>query len=102
PQLPRPPRPPVRRRAARPGWDALLHQLLRPRSRHGAALTSRVSSSRLIGRTAELAGLGAALAEACEGRPSIALVAGESGLGKTRLLTELQERARERDALVLI
>jgi ATP/maltotriose-dependent transcriptional regulator MalT len=31
----------------------------------------------------------------------MALVAGESGLGKTRLLTELQARARERGALVL-
>jgi DNA-binding CsgD family transcriptional regulator len=31
----------------------------------------------------------------------MALVAGESGLGKTRLLAELQERARERGALVL-
>jgi DNA-binding CsgD family transcriptional regulator len=64
-------------------------------------VTTRVSSSRLIGRAAELAELEAALAEAADERPSIAIVAGESGVGKSRLLAELQERARESGALVL-
>jgi DNA-binding CsgD family transcriptional regulator/tetratricopeptide (TPR) repeat protein len=64
-------------------------------------VTTRVSSSRLIGRAAELAALEAALADAADGRPSIAFVAGESGVGKTRLLAELVQRAREQDALVL-
>jgi ATP/maltotriose-dependent transcriptional regulator MalT len=62
---------------------------------------TRVTSSRLIGRTAELAALEAALADACESQPAMALVAGESGVGKTRLLAELQHRARERGAMVL-
>src|SRR5689334_16523351 len=64
-------------------------------------MTTRVTSSRLIGRTAELAALEAALSDAAEGRPAIAFVAGESGVGKTRLLAELQERAREQDVLTL-
>src|SRR4051812_22120754 len=65
-------------------------------------MSTRVSSARLIGRAAELAALEAALADACLEQPSIAFVAGESGVGKTRLLAELECVARERDALVLI
>jgi DNA-binding CsgD family transcriptional regulator len=61
----------------------------------------RVSSSRLIGRAAELAELEAALAEAVDGRPSIVFLAGESGVGKSRLLAELERRATEGGALVL-
>src|ERR1044071_9959177 len=64
-------------------------------------MSTRVSSSRLIGRTAELAALEAALADATEGQASIAFVAGESGVGKTRLLAELERNAREQDVLVL-
>jgi predicted ATPase len=64
-------------------------------------MTTRVASARLIGRSAELAELEAALADAADGRPSLAFVAGESGVGKTRLLTELQRRARDAGALVL-
>jgi tetratricopeptide (TPR) repeat protein len=64
-------------------------------------MTTRVSSSRLIGRLAELAELEAALADAGDGRPSVAFVAGESGVGKTRMLAELIRRAREAGTLVL-
>src|SRR4051794_2298325 len=64
-------------------------------------MSTRVSSSRLIGRAAELAALEAALADACLEQPSIAFVAGESGVGKTRLLAELERNAREQDVLVL-
>ena len=63
--------------------------------------STRVTSSRLIGRAAELAELEAALAEAADGRPSIAFLAGESGVGKSRLLAELERRATEGGALVL-
>jgi DNA-binding CsgD family transcriptional regulator len=59
------------------------------------------SPSRLIGRDAELALLRSALAEAAAGRPSLAFVAGESGVGKTRLLDELALIAREDGARVL-
>jgi ATP/maltotriose-dependent transcriptional regulator MalT len=64
-------------------------------------MTTRVSSARLIGRAAELAALEAALADACNNQPSIAFVAGESGVGKTRLLAELERIAEDKDALVL-
>src|SRR3954452_22323827 len=64
-------------------------------------MSTRVSSARLIGRAAELAALEAALADACLEQPSVAFVAGESGVGKPRLLAELERVARERDVLVL-
>ncbi len=64
-------------------------------------MATRVTSSHLVGRTAELAELEGALAEAADGRPSVAFLAGESGVGKSRLLTELVGRARESGAVVL-
>src|SRR5215207_2620158 len=64
-------------------------------------MSTRVASSRLIGRSPELADLEAALADAADGRASVAFVAGESGVGKTRLLAELMRRARDGGALVL-
>ena len=63
--------------------------------------SARVTSSRLIGRTAELAELEAALADAAAGRPALVVVAGESGVGKSRLLAELERRATDQGALVL-
>ena len=56
---------------------------------------------RFVGRAAELAALEAVLAEAGEGRPTVVLVGGEAGVGKTRLVGELAERAAERGALVV-
>jgi ATP/maltotriose-dependent transcriptional regulator MalT len=64
-------------------------------------LAARVSSTRLIGRAAELAELEAALAEAGDERPSLVFLAGESGVGKSRLLAELEQGATESGALVL-
>jgi DNA-binding CsgD family transcriptional regulator/tetratricopeptide (TPR) repeat protein len=64
-------------------------------------MASRVSSATFVGRAAELAELQAGLDEARKGRPSIAFVAGESGVGKTRLLTELERGARASGARVL-
>ncbi len=64
-------------------------------------MSTRVTSTRLIGRQAELAELEAALSDASAGRASLAFVAGESGVGKTRLLSELVARARARGANVL-
>ena len=48
----------------------------------------------LIGREAELAVLLRRLADAGQGEGSVALVVGEPGIGKTRLLAELGERAQ--------
>ena len=61
----------------------------------------RVTSTRIIGRAPELAELEAAFLEAVEARPSIAFVAGESGVGKTRLVTELARKVKEDDGRVL-
>jgi DNA-binding NarL/FixJ family response regulator len=49
----------------------------------------RVSSPSFIGRGAELATLRDALGRARAGSPGVVLVAGESGVGKSRLLAEL-------------
>ena len=55
----------------------------------------------MIGRTAELQQLEDALAAASSGRPSLAFVAGDSGVGKTRLVGELVRRAQASGAEVL-
>ncbi len=57
-------------------------------------MATRVTSSRFVGREAELSELRAALSDAIDGRPGLAFVAGESGVGKTRLVCELERLAR--------
>jgi ATP-dependent Clp protease ATP-binding subunit ClpA len=47
-----------------------------------------------VGRQHELAVLGECLAAAARGEGGVALVVGEPGIGKTRLLSELADRAR--------
>ena len=64
-------------------------------------MSTRMTSARFVGRAAELAELQAALEEAAESRPSLALVGGESGVGKSRLADELIRHARESGARVL-
>jgi transcriptional regulator with PAS, ATPase and Fis domain len=51
-------------------------------------MAARVSSPRLVGRAEELARLAAALDRAAAGDPAAVLVAGEVGMGKTRLVAE--------------
>jgi DNA-binding CsgD family transcriptional regulator len=55
-----------------------------------------------IGRTGELDRLLALLDRAGNGRPAAGLVAGDAGVGKTRLLVELIDRAAKRDVRVLV
>jgi DNA-binding CsgD family transcriptional regulator len=62
---------------------------------------TRVTSSRFIGRNRELTELEAALRDASAGRPSLAFIAGESGVGKTRLLKELERNALAAGARVV-
>jgi len=55
----------------------------------------------LVARRAELAALESALAAAAEGRASAVLLAGDAGVGKSRLLAELTSRARDDGVRVL-
>jgi DNA-binding CsgD family transcriptional regulator/tetratricopeptide (TPR) repeat protein len=66
-----------------------------------AATTTRMTSARLVGRSAQLAELEAVLHDAALRRPSLAFVAGESGVGKSRLVGELARGARAEGVRVL-
>lgn len=68
-------------------------------SRPAAAVVS-AGRSGLVGRDGEVAQLRASLAEARIGVPSIVLVEGEAGIGKTRLLEELEPLAAAHDLAV--
>jgi DNA-binding CsgD family transcriptional regulator len=58
-------------------------------------MRARLTSSHLVGRIGELAELELAYREAASGRSVLVLVRGESGIGKTRLLSELERRLGE-------
>jgi tetratricopeptide (TPR) repeat protein len=62
---------------------------------------SFLQAAKFVGRDRELALLEHALTEARQGRGSAWLVAGESGIGKSRLLDELRARALIHGCLVL-
>jgi predicted ATPase len=66
----------------------------------GNAAMARVAES-LVGRAAELGVLDDAVARLGQGDPGALLLAGEPGIGKTRLLAELAERADSRGCVVL-
>ncbi|MGH2862051.1 MAG: ATP-binding protein, partial [Solirubrobacteraceae bacterium] len=51
-------------------------------------MRGRLTSSRFVGRQSQLAELDLAYREALEGTPRLLLIAGDSGVGKTRLLSE--------------
>jgi DNA-binding SARP family transcriptional activator len=55
-----------------------------------------------VGRARELDTIGDALAETLAGRGRILLIAGEPGIGKSRLVEELATRARAREARVVV
>jgi predicted ATPase len=60
-----------------------------------------VASAQLVGRTAEIGRFEDLLAELSRGGAAAVEVAGEPGIGKTRLLAELADRAESRGQLVL-
>ncbi|MDQ6616961.1 MAG: AAA family ATPase, partial [Actinomycetota bacterium] len=55
-----------------------------------------------VGRADELRRLNGALADTTSGRAAIVVVGGESGVGKTRLVTEFVNRARRQGATALV
>src|SRR5215468_5470601 len=89
--------------SGRPPPDRLLPAL--SMRRHGSAMIGgvapRVSSPVLVGRAAEAAQLWAAFERAQAGSPATVVVAGEAGVGKTRLVSELIARVRAQGALAL-
>src|SRR3954471_21373010 len=60
-----------------------------------------LESRSFVGRAAELAVLEEVLAAAGGGHASVVLIGGEAGVGKTRLVAELSERARAQAATVV-
>jgi predicted ATPase len=61
----------------------------------------QVTTGRFVGRTNELAWLRELLARAGDGEPLVAVIGGEAGVGKTRLVEQLAATARERGVRVL-
>jgi predicted ATPase len=55
-----------------------------------------------VRRSTELGRLLAATERAGQGQPAMVLLVGDAGVGKTRLLVELPDRAHERGVQVLI
>ena len=64
-------------------------------------MADQVTTGPFIGRTNELARLRQLLARAVAGEPLVALVGGEAGVGKTRLVEQLAATAREQGVRVL-
>jgi DNA-binding CsgD family transcriptional regulator len=64
-------------------------------------MRARLTSSHFVGRTGELAELELAFGEAASRRPVLVLVGGESGVGKSRLVSEFEQRIASEHALVL-
>ncbi len=60
-------------------------------------MPSRLTSSHFVGRVGELAELQVAVREATAGRPTLVLLGGDSGVGKTRLVGELEHRLDAQD-----
>ena len=55
-------------------------------------MRSRLTSSHFVGRVGELAELELAVREATAGRSTLVLLGGDSGVGKTRIVSELEQR----------
>ena len=65
-------------------------------------MAGEVASSAFVGRAVELRRLDAVLDRAGQGRPQVVLVAGDAGVGKTRLLLAFADRARRHGMRVLL
>jgi DNA-binding CsgD family transcriptional regulator/tetratricopeptide (TPR) repeat protein len=71
-----------------------------PESGDTSLMRTRLTSGHFVGRVGELAELEAILREAAMRRPALVLLGGESGVGKTRLVREFEQRHPD-DAIVL-
>jgi DNA-binding CsgD family transcriptional regulator len=60
-------------------------------------MRTRLTSSHFVGRVGELSELQLAAREAGSGRPALVLLGGDSGVGKTRLVGELETRLRAQE-----
>src|ERR1700721_3127498 len=69
---------------------------LPPRSVDTWGMRSRLTSSHFVGRAGELAELQRAFDEAASGHPGLVLLGGDSGVGKTRLVSEFEQRLQLR------
>ena len=65
------------------------------------ATLAAVATTPLVGRDAELAAIDRAWRAALEGSPSLVLLGGEPGIGKTRCAAEVAQRVHAEGALVL-
>ena len=65
-------------------------------------VVGRVSSPVFVGRAAELADLEAMLRRAIAGGSATAVVSGDAGVGKTRLVTELINRCEAQGVVALV
>jgi len=65
-------------------------------------MAGELPSSAFVGRAVELRRLDVVLERAEQGRPQVVLVSGDAGVGKTRLLLALVDRARRRGMRVLV
>jgi ATP/maltotriose-dependent transcriptional regulator MalT len=61
----------------------------------------RLTSNHFVGRSSELSELEQSSGAASAGQPVLVLLGGESGVGKTRLVAELERRLHEDEVLVL-
>jgi DNA-binding CsgD family transcriptional regulator/tetratricopeptide (TPR) repeat protein len=75
--------------------------LLRRVRDHALRMPARVTSDAFIGRRVELAQLDAALSHARTGHSGLVFVAGESGVGKSRLVDHFGDRAKADGVRVL-
>jgi tetratricopeptide (TPR) repeat protein len=79
-------------RSARPSAPESTTVALAPLSVDTGGMRSRLTSSHFVGRVGELAELQASFESAASGRPGLVLLGGDSGVGKTRLVSEFEQR----------
>jgi len=81
-----------------------VHLAILREEREGTAapVSARTGAPGVVGRDAELALLGAAWEAACRGCPTVLLLAGEAGMGKTRLADEAASVAVATGGRVLV